>query len=464
LPIIGFALQTAISLFAPPTSTADPGSEIAAYQASIDQQLGNVDADINNIQTTLQTLLDFTSDVQMQVFDANLNLILDSMVGEHQAIQNQFNDFMTFTSHAANTNSDPNVRTKAITALYNLLTDQASLDTLHNNLLSYQSHVLGSGGSNGVLHYVPLMVQSGWEKCASNVATSANTMEYFGNFYMQQQLDLSGKWYNSVGWVMGQCVTQSFSTLTDSTGRSVKSVFASILVTQLKAYTILRTAYLNDTVNAQRLQDVELAIQAIGNQMADLWAAITVPADVNNYGLTQLKRYAGSTFTPYLNDYFWEFSMQGYNDRNSVANPPGFTLRPATITPSMITTMCVLSDTDSQSFYMMDSQHGGVPCLVDPNAIDWSQLTNAGLAVQNDRSMYVNMPATLLGITRANPTDKKPEFAYQTITDHMLFAPIGAVPLLPDQVVDGFGSDNIAPNFILSLYNAYKGTSYTYHY
>jgi hypothetical protein len=78
--------------------------------------------------------------------------------------------------------------------------------------------------------------------------------------------------------------------------------------------------------------------------------------------------------------------------------------------------------------------------------------------------MYVNMPATLLGITRANPADKKPEFAYQTITDHMLFAPIGAVPLLPDQVVDGFGNDNIAPNFVLALFNAYKGTNYLFSY
>jgi hypothetical protein len=46
----------------------------------------------------------------------------------------------------------------------------------------------------------------------------------------------------------------------------------------------------------------------------------------------------------------------------------------------------------------------------------------------------------------------------------LIFAPIGAVPRLPDQVVDGAGSDNIAPNFILALYNAYKGTNYLFHY
>ena len=164
-------------------------------------------------------------------------------------------------------------------------------------------------------------------------------------------------YHDSAAFIFNQCLNQTYSTLTDQTGRAVQTVFGSILVEQLKAYTLLSAAYQNNTLYAPQLQNVAQAATAVGNAMANFWSQIAAPQQVDATAQRLFTLHA-ETLGADRQGQWW---MQ-YENVIPADNPP-FNPAPAWLASSLVTTMCT------------NANIGGgkpIPCLVAPSALDVS--------------------------------------------------------------------------------------------
>ena len=212
----------------------------------------------------------------------------------------------------------------------------------------------------------------------------------------------------------------------------MRAIFSSILTTQLKAYTFLRTAYNRDPLSAKTLQDVEAMMVAIGKQVAAFWPAVTKPDTVNNLGVQLATRHAQTLGDRAYNAYWVSFlDVIGNNGADLLAHP--WSPRPAdrSVESGYLTTMCDMTDPYYNGpgpvvdFGGVDSSgqhapitgqvydHQTAPCIVDFTKVDISRAETVASGYANQPHTYIRVPTTWIGHSRDNPTDGKEEFIYQ---------------------------------------------------
>ena len=330
------------------------------FEQDVENRLQNIQMELSAIETTLGQILQIDSQIQMDIQDAELNNVLTEMIQAATTIDNAFSQFATYAQAIASNTTNNATRAQAIQQAYTLLTTDPTLgpDAVMNAVTNYQRYALGFGGSRGVLSFVPQMVQNGWQACSMNIGSAAPNLNG-ALLTSKEPLRDNTAWafHDSINYITKSCVNSTFSALEDQTGRSVQTVFGTILTEQLKAFALLSAAWGNNTLKAQNLQTVSKAATAIGSQMSQLWTDITVPATVDQTAQGFLSKYAETLGDNRANQYWWQFTTAIIAD-----NVPPFSGIPSTFNSHFLTTTC-----------QNGNLGGGVyPCLVDPATINFA--------------------------------------------------------------------------------------------
>ncbi len=279
--LVGALFGALTDVFYPDPSLPNP---LDAFKKEVDFKLSTLSEQVQNLQTSVDAVVQLSSKIEMGVQDALLDDLMSSMVKQSAIIDQAFTNYVTYVQALADNSTSPSEKDNAYSAMFTLLTTDPlnGPSAIHNALLEYQTHLLGNGGSKGVLDFLFQMIQHGWQSCAAQVGA---TPDYSSQDKYQT---LYPGWADSIGYIWNTCVKQSFTNLQDENGRQVRTVVASILSVQLKGYTLLRSAYSNVSIEAQTLVDVENNLNVIGLKLANLWSSFTDAAAINTLGMQLL--------------------------------------------------------------------------------------------------------------------------------------------------------------------------------
>lgn len=342
--LIKTGIKILLSLFGFPTGNGPSvDADLKAFQKDVDTHLTMLAQDLAGMSSTLNTILQSTSRIDIDVQDAHLDDILQMMSEKSAIIDTAFSTFVAYTTALADSNTAPAVRDQAYAGLYDMLVSKSSIysaTSVLNAINQYHGHVLGDGAAQGVLSFVPQMVHNGWQQCASDLPTAAPT-QFLSKHGYKANVGLygtdgsgQGPWYDSVDYIFNQCVNQTYTQLQSPSGRSVQNVFGAIMSVEVKAFTILNAAFANDTlVGALYLQQVGANIQRTGSAMANLWSAIAAPSTIDAAGAALLNTYGAQLGIARADVSAWTKSANG---------DPSWPARPqdGSILPTMITTLC----------------------------------------------------------------------------------------------------------------------------
>ena len=284
-PIITAAVTDFVDLFTMLLTGGSAPDPIKEFQKVVDEKLNAIQGQITQITQIVDQIVGLDTQILRGIQDAELNDVLSLMNPVERKISSAFQQLASLGGTIVTSNStDPATRDNAIAAVYKLLnTDDQDPDfgpdQIFKAMTTYQRYVLGSGGSRGVLSFMPQMVQNGWEACASNMA---GAMDF--SFDNREVLygDKMGPYHDSVSWITKTCVQQAYTKLADDGGRTVQTVFGGVLAVQLKAFALLTAAYANDPLYQSDLMLAAKGVKAITTQMAGLWGTITAPKAVNS--------------------------------------------------------------------------------------------------------------------------------------------------------------------------------------
>ena len=445
-----------INLFSGGSSSTPGKSKDEIWKEQVTAKLANVEADIGQAQKALTTLTDISTDIKMAADSEALRITLQNMISSATTINRAYAQFEHYASSVLAKDATAD---EALERMYTLLHNSETPSAVHNALLEYQTMVLGSsaGSAVGLLSQMPNIIKGAWEDCAQNIASPGWTAAGINGtrpapyewshdwpWYHQYVADPDGSnkvaphgwtkpaghedWIDGVRNIFDRCNVYAHTQMVDREGFSVQSIFASILATQLKAYSFLRVAYNDDPLEARGLQDVEQMTVAIGKQLAALYPSVTAPGLVDAFGVDFVKRHAQTLGPDRAYQAYWitfdkygdPFSPQWWNGKPFMARPSNGLVESGYVTSMCHPEMWSLND-PTRPALEASGYFGGntfnpwkednvfmAPCIVDFSKFDLS-------SAFFDKRTWVPIPATLIGHTRDNPSDGKEEFAYGSV-------------------------------------------------